>query len=695
MKRILVTLLLVVMVLPPQLWAEQVAARAANANAVGDMTAEKVDLLVGRSTIIRQDRPIVRVSLSTPDIADALVTTPYEVLVHGKTPGTISLLVWGDNGRMKTYDVEVKRDLSALDAQVRKLFPGEAIDVSSNGKDVVLSGVVSTKYIADRASSLALGYVDKADNVVNLLRQQENPMTNQIMLRVRFAEVGRSAMQELGASFFTGPAGKGDWIGRSTTQQYPAPEFDKDRGLVFSDFLNLFLFNTEEQLGAVVKALKGKGLFQSLAEPNLITQDGKEASFLAGGEYPYPVLQGSGANAAVTIVFKEFGVRLKFTPTVTADGMIQLKVAPEVSSLDFGNAVTLEGFRVPALATRRTETQVELRDGQTFAIAGMLDQNANETLRRVPGIGDIPILGYLFKSQAYQKNSTELVVMITPHIVRRNSPGVTPNLPGLVTPFLGPETNRRIAPPPPAFGQPVGAMPEQTMPVAATQAPASTPQSVSAGTPYVARPAAPAVGTAPTMPANMPPQVMVPANAAPTATAPKTPSPAATAVKAAPVQTPKPDKKAIEAQKRASVKAAEANKKATAIAAAQAKKDAMRRAEENKKQSEIKKKQDAIAAQQAKSQARIEADRVAKEIENLNRVKKADDERLAAEQKEAEKRAIEQAAIDRKRLEAQQAEAARIKEAADKLAKEKADRDAELARLVEQYKKLTATANSQ
>ena len=147
-------------------------------------------------------------------------------------------------------------------------------------------------------------------------------------------------------------------------------------------------------------------------------------------------MQGTGANSGVTIVFKEFGVRLKFTPTITADGMIQLKVAPEVSSLDFGNAVVVSGFRVPALATRRTETQVELRDGQTFAIAGMLDQNVNETLRRVPGIGDIPILGYLFRSQAYQKNRTELVVMITPHIVRRDSPGVTPNLPGLVEPFL-------------------------------------------------------------------------------------------------------------------------------------------------------------------------------------------------------------------------------------------------------------------
>ena len=193
-------------------------------------------------------------------------------------------------------------------------------------------------------------------------------------------------------------------MGRTTTQQFPAPDFDQTKGLVFSDFLNLFAFNTEEQIGALVKALKTKGLFESLAEPNLVTQDGKEASFLAGGEYPYPVIQNSSGNSAVTIVFKEFGVRLRFTPNITADDMIHLKVAPEVSTLDFGNGLMLSGFRVPALATRRTETEVELRDGQTFAIAGLLDNNVDETLRKMPGIGDIPMLGYLFKSQAYTKN---------------------------------------------------------------------------------------------------------------------------------------------------------------------------------------------------------------------------------------------------------------------------------------------------
>jgi pilus assembly protein CpaC len=648
MKRALAILLLVIMVLPPAVLAGQVAARAADA--VGPSQTEQVDLLVGRSTIIRMDRPITRVSLSTPDIADALVTTPYELLVHGKTPGTISLLVWGDNGRIKTYDVAVKRDLSNLETQIRKLFPGEEITATSNGKDVVLAGVVSSKYIVDRASSLAVGYVEKPENVVNLLRQQDGPATNQVLLRVRFAEVSRSAMQELGASFFTGIDGKGDWIGRSTTQQYPAPVFDAEKGLVFSDFLNLFLFNSEENLGAVVRALKGKGLFQSLAEPNLITRDGQEATFLAGGEYPYPVVQGSGINAAVTVVFKEFGVRLRFTPTVTADGMIQLKVMPEVSTLDFGNAVVLSGFRVPALSTRRTETAVELRDGQTFAIAGMIDNNMNETLRRVPGIGDIPVLGYLFRSQAYQKNATELVVMITPHIVRRDSPGVTPNLPGLVQPYLPPV--RRLPAPPPAFTSPMTFAPESMSPAANAANPASQTATTNAPAAF----------------------------SAPAASVPVAPlaAPQTRAEREAAAQSQRNAKKAAEV-------AAQIERKRAEQAAIQARKDAEQAKRDEKKQAELKRRQDEVAAREAHVQAqrdgerarqaaKLEAERAEREKREQDRIRREEAERLEIERKAAEKQA---------------AEAALIKEQADRLAQEKANRDAELERLVNQYKKLT------
>ena len=632
MKRAISVALLVIMVLPPTARAGQLAARGPAA--VGDAVVERLDLTVGRSAIIRMTRPIVRVSLSTPEIADAMVTSPYELLVHGKMPGTISLLVWGDNGRITTYDVAVRRDLTALEAQIKSLFPGEAITVAGNGRDVVLSGVVSSKYIVDRASSLAVGYVDKPENVVNLIHQQEGLATNQILLRVRFAEVSRTAMQELGAGFFTGAAGKGDWLARGTTQQYPAPDFDQDKGLVFSDFLNLFAFNTEEQIGAVIKALKGKGLFQSLAEPNLITQDGKEASFLAGGEYPYPVMQGSGNNSTVTIVFKEYGVRLKFTPTVTGDDMIHLKVAPEVSSLDFGNAVVLEGFRIPALSTRRTETQVELRDGQTFAIAGLLDQKVSETLRRVPGIGDIPILGYLFRSQAYTKNATELVVMITPHIVRRDSSGVTPNLPGHVVPYLE-EPSRRLPAPPPAFlGTPRS---EQT--------PAQKPGTAAAmvtPAPTVSRPAAtPALTAAPA--AAVVPAPMATSTSKPTPTIVQTPA-AMPVPAAAPAPVP------------VAPRVSDGSRQTTAKAMQEQQKSAKAEA------------------------ARLEKEQV-KQREELARQEKIDQKRREIEQKAAEKRAAEQAVLDRKRWLQQQEQAAEAKVVADKVAKEQARRDAEQQRI--------------
>jgi pilus assembly protein CpaC len=619
--------ILVIMVLPPIFSGGRVAATEAPPIS----TTEQIHLLVGRSTVIHTNRAITRVSVTTSDIADAMVTSPRELLVHGKASGTISMLVWDDAGRITSYEVIVRRDLTPLEGQIRAQFPNERIAVAVNGKDVVLSGIVSAKYVIDRAGNLAQGYVEKPENIINLLRQQENPMTNQVMLKVRFAEVSRTAMQELGASYFTGPAGKGDWIGRGTTQQYPAPIFDKERGLVFSDFLNLFVFNTEEQLGTAIRALKGRGLFESLAEPNLITQDGREASFLAGGEYPYPVVQGgSNSNNSVTIVFKEFGVRLKFTPTLTGGGFIHLKVAPEVSSLDFANAVILEGFRVPALSTRRTETEVELRDGQTFAISGLIDRNMNETLRRVPGIGDIPILGYLFRSQAYEKHNTELVVMITPHIIRRDSPGVTPNLPGLPEPFL-PDTNpnRTRQMPPPAFGVPM-------------TSPAPGP---SRSVAEVASPAAAAESSAHDA-ASTPAALDASINAT------------AAASTAAPAVSPKVSQRArAEQQKTAKAEAARLER------------ERKLEAKKLEEQAAIDRKR-WLEQQKTAAKAKVVADKLAKEkAKREAEQQRAENERMAEERRLAEKH----------------------QKAQEKLAREQAERDAELQRLITQYKKLTAS----
>lgn len=445
---------------------------------------DSVRLMVGRSTIVNVGTPIARVSLTTPDIADALVTSPSELLINGKTPGTISMFVWDRAGAIKKYEVVVQRDLARLSEQVEQLFPGEKIEVRSNGKDIVLSGTVKDKAVIDKAVNLASGYVEKKEEIVNLLALQEGAPSNQVLLKVRFAEVSRSALTELGLSLVGNGYNNGRWFGRTSTEQFAAPQWDTDGKLVTADFLNLFLFDAKNQLGALMKALQTKGLFQSLAEPNLVAESGKEASFLAGGEFPVPIAQPSGGAVAITVQFKEFGVRLNFTPIVNGD-RVHLKVRPEVSTLDFTNAVILNGFRIPALTTRRTETELELQNGQTFAIAGLLNNQMNKTLQKIPGIGNIPILGLLFSSEAAQKDRTELVVMITPIILPNNSQGVTPNVPRLAEPYLPALPDKKsLEPPPPAFppaqrgaaamAQPAvpTAVPVQPVP-AASNAPAS------------------------------------------------------------------------------------------------------------------------------------------------------------------------------------------------------------------------------
>jgi pilus assembly protein CpaC len=283
-----------------------------------------------------------------------------------------------------------------------------------------------------RAADVARATAPKA-NVINMLQVPGAVESQQVMLQVRFAEVNRRALTDLGVSFFTGAAGYKNWVGRTTTQQYPAPDFDNEDGLVFSDFLNIFLFNTKYNVGALFKALKQTGYFQSLAEPNLIAYNGQEASFLAGGEFPVPIVQ--GATGTVSIEFKEFGVRLNFKPVIAGD-LIRLKVRPEVSSLDFNNGILLQGFRIPALTTRRAETDVELRDGQSFAIAGLIDNHAQDDVAAIPILSQIPIVGNLFKSKAERKERTELIVIVTPRLVRPLNPDEVPPLPTLPGRFL-------------------------------------------------------------------------------------------------------------------------------------------------------------------------------------------------------------------------------------------------------------------
>ena len=601
---------------PQNLQPVALNADTASANNTGAAENDsEVQLLVGRSTLLNMSASITRVSLTSPNVADAMVTTPSQLLIHGKAPGTISMFVWDKTGAIKRYEVVVRRDLSQLVDQVQQLFPGEPISVHSNGKDVVISGVVSSKYVVDKAAEVAAGYVEKKEDVVNLLRQQEGVASNQVLLRVRFAEVSRTAMTELGSTFVVNGFKDGRWFGRTSTEQFAAPQFQEGGKLVFSDFLNLFLYDTKNNLGAVIKALQNKGLFQSLAEPNLVAENGKEASFLAGGEYPYPVVQGQSGGQTVTIQFKEFGVRLHFTPTLVGSDLVKLKVAPEVSSLDFANAVSISGFRVPAITTRRTETEVELQDGQTFAIAGLLNNTVTSQMSKIPGIGDIPILGYLFRSKAAQKDRTELVVMITPQILRRGSIGVSPKLPDLMEPYMPPAKKTL---PSPAPWNP-GASGQASMQPAPAPAPATTQPALSSQPAYVQTPQ-------PT------PADIAPATPAPVSVAPP---PAHAQSRTANAKSAKPTKAQKQALEQAR-KQDEAVRKQQAKQADQAAKLQAEQAEKNKKE----------AAKAAKEQAKLQAEIDRRAAEAARNQAANDKKQAEIDKKKAQQIAEAQARLD-------------------------------------------------
>ena len=384
---------------------------------------DRLVITAGRSMVLVTDYDIVRFSVTDPAIANASVVQPREVLIDGRAPGTISMILWGP-GIRRQYDIVVEPGISTLEQQLKALFPGEDIRLSYSNEALVLSGQVSNTNVMLRAGEIATA--SSADTrIINLLQVPGGDISQQVMLQVRFAEINRSALFEAGISFFTADR----FLSRTTTQQYSAPEFESDdqgTKIVFSDFLNLFLFDQQEGVGAVMRLLEEQGSFRSLAEPNLIAYNGQEASFLAGGEFPVPIVQGNAGG--VSVQFKEFGVRLTFTPTIAGD-VIRLKVAPEVSALDFNNGITLSGFRIPALITRRAATDVELRDGQSFAIAGLLNNIGQNDSANVPFFSSIPIIGALFKSKAERAEETELMVLITPRLVQPLEPDEVPPLP--------------------------------------------------------------------------------------------------------------------------------------------------------------------------------------------------------------------------------------------------------------------------
>ena len=414
---------------PPQQPPATSPAGQAPATVVSDAPAhvDRILLTAGRSSVLTTDFDITRIAVTNPAVADATAVQPREVLLDGKSAGTVSLIIWGAETR-RQFDLVVEPGVSTLQQQLQALFPGEDIKVDSNEDAVILSGRVSSTAVMLKAGEIAKASASKA-KVLNLLQLPGASGSQQVMLQVRFAEVNRNALQELGVSFFTGANGYENFLARTTTQQFAAPSFDTSGtppSLTFSDFLNLFVFNTKHNVGALIRALQTKGYFQSLAEPNLIAYNGQEASFLAGGQFPVPVVQ--GMTNAITVEWKEFGVRLKFTPTIAGD-LIRLKVEPEVSSLDYNNGITVGGYRIPALIVRRAQTDVELRDGQSFAIAGLLQNTTQENGSAIPLLSSLPIIGNLFKSKSDQKQQTELMVLITPQLVQPLEPDEVPPLP--------------------------------------------------------------------------------------------------------------------------------------------------------------------------------------------------------------------------------------------------------------------------
>ncbi len=419
-------------------------------------SANDLSVAVGKTVLVDVARPIARVSIGLGGFAEASAINQNEIMVNGKAPGETSLIIWDTAGGRQFFNLTVRASdtvsndhLDAIRREIRTELPGQTVKLTSEGGIIFLRGTVKDLNSSDRAVKIAA----TGGKVVNLLNVAVPPADPQILLKVRFASVDRNKGTQMGINFFN--LGQGNAVGGVSTGQFTPPSISGGSGTssgavatngyqaLFSNELNLLAFFPGLSAGADIQALETKGVVEVLAEPNVMAANGKQASILAGGEYPYPVVQGGsgGSGASVTIMFKEYGVRLNFIPTITPRGTIRLQVAPEVSSLDFTNAVQVSGFDVPAISTRKVKTEVELGDGQSFVLGGLLDNRETETMQKIPFIGDIPYIGKLFQSMSKNKTNTELIVIVTPQIVAPIQAG-TP-LPELKYPakFLPPNSN--------------------------------------------------------------------------------------------------------------------------------------------------------------------------------------------------------------------------------------------------------------
>jgi pilus assembly protein CpaC len=392
-------------------------------NTVG---SQVVHVIVGHSIIIRTEARVKRILIGNPAVLSTETASPTEVVATATAPGSSSLILWHENGQSRLIEVFSDIDAQLLRDAVRRAFPNETIEVEAEEGRVILSGVVSNPAIVEQLTKMASAF---AKEVVNSV-QVGVIRAKQVMLKVRFAEVDRRKLDQFGINILS--TGAANTIGTIGTQQFGSVSFGTGAGITgqigapttgtrttlnVTDLLNIFVYRPDLNLGAVIKALEQKNVLQILAEPNLLAVSGEPAKFLAGGELPYPIVQpGTGGQNTVTVQFKPFGVKLDFTGFVEGDS-IRLKVAPEVSAVDYTNSTTVSGSVLPAISTRRAETVVELKSGQSFGIAGLLDQRTTAQLAKVPGIGNLPIIGHLFKSRSVDKSQTELLVIVTPTIV--------------------------------------------------------------------------------------------------------------------------------------------------------------------------------------------------------------------------------------------------------------------------------------
>jgi pilus assembly protein CpaC len=435
--------------------------------------ASGVTLLEGRGELLTFHNDISKVVVSEPKIADAVVVSPREVMVNAKSPGHTTLVIWESGADPARWEIDVTKDNSDWDNVIKELRDsanGAAITVTGSPETIVLAGTVKNTDDSKRLDSMAQAHAKK---VINLLQTPAPAEPRQILLQVKFAAIDRVALTTVGFNLFSlNPK----FMGGTSTEQFQAPKFgplqsgaggSTSTSVNFADLLNLFAFRPDLNIGATIKALQERDLLQILAEPNLMTLEGKDASFLAGGSFPFPTITttptGGSTSPVITVQFKPFGVKLDFTPTITPQGAIDLKVAPEVSSLDYANAVTLQGFVIPALSQRRAETEVILKDGESFAIAGLIDNRVIETIDKIPGLGSLPILGRLFSSRSTQKSADELLVVITPHFVRPLSPeekAKLPDMPSTFLPTVLQEKSKKKGKTPPAAANPQPNQPE-------------------------------------------------------------------------------------------------------------------------------------------------------------------------------------------------------------------------------------------